>query len=1450
MKIKSIFLFIWGFLTAGSVFAQTPEGYLQLCIDGNEDAYVSQYIGVTPPSAPLGYTCTTAPLKTISRTAVVLDSILTADWNPSTNAYSVGFNPMLGGGFVVYQRKHALTFSTDFQFGQYVEVSKGVFECQVNHTPLKFKLDDWEINGGNHTISNVCLEKEISAGDDSQASPIGFFETLESVNVHNLKLKNISFSVTAEGGASLDASKFGPVGALAGVLKLALLYEDTLTDINISAPMAGGFVGYAENSTLLRIYSDDDLNVFNDVDLNDAEYYAGIHTSDWGSDYRAFIGGLVGYAVNLNLKQINVIPKVQNRSADTSTVIGGLVGMYALSQKNNNRPEQNVMEIDSLTMLVKGDNQNTYPKVVGGKTMGGLVGEAAIYKNLATESMNLSINHVNFNGSISNPRGNDVHAGGMIGRSLVDRGASVKILNSEVTLKMNESLSNAGYYQYSVGGLVGEGACVASEGTVTAESFISITNTKTYGSLSLSKKDGVENVSADVFMGGLAGRACLARNADALSGNSSAMELSVTVNGLRGHSVGGSETSAIDTVMVGGFVGKAVTRPNKSGSYVAGDSVLMVRDALFTGTIEVRDSLNLVRAGGFIGSFADNAGVLYVAFENARLNNVALMTLNPGVTATFPVQGSAAIGGLCGYCIMPNSVDRVMVRGGINVQGDFSQADSLFVGGAFGGLLSSKDFSMQNLYYIGTMTVPGSGSSDKIDEGYLAGKLTLNGTKVFRKIVSTYHNGNDKLDAFGLFEGGNAHFLPSAQGDDWKLIEDECSGLSKLNGNVTCWDIRYNVRNGDTESINENFNGTKTDSSMKTPEFADFLNDPFSAAGNVYWGHEVGSNGDFPYLLENPIILNPPSSSSVAVSSSSSAPVSSSSFWFPTFSSSSFQFPTFSSCSFQFPTFSSSSITWPWPFSSSSIELPPPASSSSVFIPSSSSELPQPESSSVEEPAPNNAPKVVVVEAPKILSHRLDWSGSLARLVFSASADTLGSKVVASVRVRSGDVVVLDTLLVDSVPGILDQASLNFAATPGDSLVYEISLQGDTVSALANGGSRNETEVQRFRWQMVSLADVNLRKLNLDEYHVLYRWDESLEMGDYMQYRGYSSDEDVSGTNGYWYGSYDGAALKRDVGKFVDNAEIVWEVDSIHSGWNMVANPYGWVVDLSAIAESDVELWSWDDETGGYGIPTELKPYEAVWLKTSGPQTLQFSAAPKFGENGAKSLAKRGALKKSSDGWTIRATLFDDNGKEDSWNMFGTNSVVSKSDEPPSGMGDHVSLAIVEDGRALARSFKPAAKEMEWTLQLSASSERTAYLKLEGLAEAKATGNKVFVTVDGKTVEAKEGKAIPVKVGTFKKTATVYVAPQAKPELEYAFKDVRVVQSGSMFDVQFVATNGLAGRSVKVDLLDISGKVLSSLSKTSSAGVNNVSFAAPKGGLYIVRIRSGSLSATRKVVLR
>ena len=1481
MKIKSIFLFIWGFLTAGSVFAQGLEnnaGFVNLYDDNNGTAYISQgtdscgnsaipataYVFPQFGGALFGGTqfggsnmegarCTGARLNTLSRTAFVLDSLMNADWRPAGgNSF---WDPLKSGTIV---------FLSDFDFGQ-IEVVGGDTVCAVNHTPLKFKPNYGEISGNGFDVKNVCYTEIIDYSVDRVLDTIGFFKELDSVNVHNLVLKNFRFTIKGPDAASSvtpKASYFGPVGGLAGVMTRSLLYDDTLDNVRISAPMAGGLVGYLENSTFLRIFSNDDLIIYNEVDLGDADDYAGGNLTGWGSGYRAYLGGLVAYAVNLNLQDINVISRVQNLSADTSTVVGGLVGMYVLSRRKNNIPEIDSMKIENVTMLKKPLKDRVYTKIFSGKTMGGLIGEVAPYMNQADEIMDLSVNNVAFYGSINRSQGSVVHLGGLIGRSALDGGAKFKISNVDVTPNIKDSLTKADFYEYYSGGLIGEQTCVSTKNEVTSESFVSISNSQTSGPLVLVKKPDVENISANVFMGGFAGSACLARHADALVDNISSMEIKVAISGLQGHTAGGSEVAAIDSLMVGGFVGKAVTRPNTIGSYTDGDSVLTVRNALFNGRVSVTDSLNIVRMGGIFGSFADNAGVLYVAFENVQLDNPSLLALNAGVDPTFPVEGSAVVGGLCGYCVMPNKVDHVAIIGDFNVDGDFSQADSLYVGGVFGRLLSSKGFAMENVYHIGTIhPIPGRNLTNDVHEGYLVGLLTLNGTKVFRKIISTYHNGEDALDAFGKFEGGNAKYLSSAQGDDWSLIENECSGKTKLNGNATCWDVRYNVRNGESEAVNENFNGTKIVASMKMDEFADFLNEPFAENGVEYWARKDGLNDDFPYLLAKPIVTILPSSSSIAVSSSSSVPESSCSFWFPTFSSSSFWFPTFSSSSFQFPTFSSSSITWPWLLSSSSIELPPLVSSSSLFFPpsssefvpvvSSSSELPLPvSSSSFERPVSSSALVIIRVPALKIESHKIEWAGSMARLKFNASVDSLAGKVALSVRVLSGVSTLVDTLLLDSVPGSVRGASVTFGVNLGDSVVYEIALRGDLDSAFVYGGSWNETRVQRSHWQMVSLADVDLRKLHLDEYHVLYSWDEALEMGDYLQYRAYSRSDEVSGMTGYWYGSYDGVPLKRKVAKYVDNAEIVWNVDSINSGWNMVANPYSWNVDLSAIENSGIEMWSWNVESGEYEIPTELQPYEAIWVQVHGSQTIQFPATPKFEKGTTKSLAKVSALKKSSDGWTIRAILTDDYGKKDSWNLFGTNSEVSKSDEPPSGMGDHVSLSIVEEGRALARSFRPAAEEMEWTLQLSASSERTAYLKLEGLAEAKSTGNKVFVTVDGKTVEAKEGKTIPVKVGPLKKTAVVRVAPQAKPEVEYAFKDVRFYRSGSAVNVQFVATNGLAGRNAKVELLDISGKVIASLSAVSVDGKNSVKFPAPEGGLYILRIRSGSQNYAQKVVLR
>ena len=72
---------------------------------------------------------------------------------------------------------------------------------------------------------------------------------------------------------------------------------------------------------------------------------------------------------------INVIARVENLSEDTSTVVGGLAGMYALSKKADTQENRLAMKIDKVVMPQK--TEKTYTKISGGKSMGGLVGEAA-----------------------------------------------------------------------------------------------------------------------------------------------------------------------------------------------------------------------------------------------------------------------------------------------------------------------------------------------------------------------------------------------------------------------------------------------------------------------------------------------------------------------------------------------------------------------------------------------------------------------------------------------------------------------------------------------------------------------------------------------------------------------------------------------------------------------------------------------------------------------------------------------------------------------------------------------------------------------------------------------------------------------------------------------------------------------------------------------------------------
>ena len=232
-------------------------------------------------------------------------------------------------------------------------------------------------------------------------------------------------------------------------------------------------------------------------------------------------------------------------------------------------------------------------------------------------------------------------------------------------------------------------------------------------------------------------------------------------------------------------------------------------------------------------------------------------------------------------------------------------------------------------------------------------------------------------------------------------------------------------------------------------------------------------------------------------------------------------------------------------------------------------------------------------------------------------------------------------------------------------------------------------------------------------------------------------------------------------------------------------------------------------------------------------------------------LSKRFLAKATSNrDWRLQAILSDKKGKVDSWNILGVSTRPFVAKEPPAGMGDHVNLSIVDGERMLATSVRAPADELEWSVELSATSDRVGELSFKGVESLREVGLKVFVTVDGKTTEMHGGETLRVELGAFAKKATVRVAPAAKVVASFSIDALRYVKSGANVGVTFEASDGLAGSRTVVDILDMGGKVVSSRSATTLAGVNQLVLDAPKPGLYMLRVRAGSQMKAGRIMVK
>jgi hypothetical protein len=461
-----------------------------------------------------------------------------------------------------------------------------------------------------------------------------------------------------------------------------------------------------------------------------------------------------------------------------------------------------------------------------------------------------------------------------------------------------------------------------------------------------------------------------------------------------------------------------------------------------------------------------------------------------------------------------------------------------------------------------------------------------------------------------------------------------------------------------------------------------------------------------------------------------------------------------------------------------------------------------------------------------------------------------------------------------------------YPLTPG-TYVLHVTLANDqyTVAFDTSFTVASEIEVAANTWYMVSLGSVDMESVVWDDDPVFYWWDEFSIGGDFWQYNALKSGNKIDERErGYWYSSLEGRPLKLAVDTANFDSEVHWQIDSAYSGWNLVANPYGWSVsiynteglgfnndpfcyndrrgnhkDKDGEPEwSEIAFWKYDPASGNYALADTIGPYEGVWVKTGCSKEWRFNAEPVFPElrqddnEGLLKAAKKPVLAKAvaKDSWTLQAKLGDGKGKVDSWNVLGVGTKNVVIAEPPEAMGDHVNLSVVDGKRHLAKSVKAGVAAPEWKVELSASSNRVGYLSFEGVDALREYGLKVFVTVDGKTTEMREGEPLKVALTRTAKYATVRVAESAKVELAYRLDGVRAFQVGHGLQVSFTATDGLAGSAVQVDLIDLKGHVAAKASGKAQIGTNTLSLDVPKTGVYMLRVRAGSQVQTGRIMVK
>lgn len=694
--------------------------------------------------------------------------------------------------------------------------------CARNHTPLVLPAGVREFNGNNRVVSNMCYSHDVSSAS-VMTSPVGFFGSLESVKVSDVKFRNVL--VSAKSSADENASNFRAVGTLAGIAKNSQISGVSFSNVKVTGPMAGGILGYAENTSIENIFALDKVVVANESKLTSGNVLG----VNYGSGYYTLLGGAVGLAVNVHFSDIEMNVEILNSKNTVNSALGGLAGMYMVSGDLNKTGKEN-MEIQNVRIGKSYERSS----VSGGSFMGGFFG---ITKKAGNgNSTGILVSNSIFKGDISNPIVNaDLFMGGFVGNHTISDSA-LKISKSFSDVNLRSSIVSG--IKHYIGGLIGGMIDIVSSSSKDSGEMVSITNSKVAGSIEVFEIQGGSISDGQIFVGGLAGMAGFAINDSAILADTVMVGINVSLN----------NGSVVESIYAGGFVGKAGIHENMQAR-------MLVANSEYWGSVKVDGDAKSTYVSGGIGSFYKGYNGNHIDFENVRVigdsSNSSMGLLSLKGEGGFGEK--AYVGGLCGSCVTPRNVNNIEVKGEFELGRGIEIGDSLVVGTVLGDVTTGAkesdgiEFKLTNTYHVGSFKFTEENASlAQVKKGYLIGHIRMRVNGVPYTVKSNYHYGSDEstlADAIGFFDTGYER-------DNWAEYGKTCSA------SVACWDIQYNFRNGRKTDATNSMNGTYPIVYMNAE---DVLKNDLNGAWLVEspWTREKGVNEGLPYLVAMGVAQRP-----------------------------------------------------------------------------------------------------------------------------------------------------------------------------------------------------------------------------------------------------------------------------------------------------------------------------------------------------------------------------------------------------------------------------------------------------------------------------------------------------------------------------------------------------------------------------------------------------------------